>query len=100
MTISANQFVVVIVLGGAVLALWTVARFPALGPTTPWGALAHFALASVLGSMFLDRAPEVLLHLPLPRAPLIAVIVGALTPMVYLLMSLAWFIRSIQRLVG
>ena len=43
---STNSFLfIVLPVGGAVLALWTIARFPRFGPTTLAGATAHLLLA-------------------------------------------------------
>lgn len=102
MELSAQEFTLVIILGGAMLALWIVARFPKVGPSTLWTAAAHVAVAFVAGTQFLHAAPGVLRSLPFPDPTpvLFAIVVGTLPAVIYLFTSLAWLIRNIQRLVG
>ena len=99
MQVSAHVFTLAVLLAGALLALWVVARFPKTGPSNPLISFLNVGVALVVGSMFMGRAPDFLRSLPLPDSVLVAIILGTLPPLVYLFTSLAWFVRSIQRLM-
>src|SRR5947209_4579387 len=50
MTVSTSSFLFIVMpVGGALLALWTIARFPRFGPSTISGAMAHLLLALATG---------------------------------------------------
>ena len=99
MEVSAHVFTLAVMLAGALLALWVVARFPKSGPSSPWASFLNVGIALLVGSVFIQRAPDFLRSLPLPDSVLVAIIAGTLPPLVYLFTSLAWFVRSVQRLM-
>ncbi len=100
MEISPQEFALAIMIGGALLALWFLVRFPNVGPSRLWIAAGHVVLAFTLGRAFVEVVPDVFRGLPVPNALVLAIVLGTVPPATYLFLSLAWFLRNIQRLAG
>ena len=84
---------------GSLIALWLLARFPGFGPQRLSGATLHVLAALACGQL-VSPLMQFLSMLPAPEAPLVALLGGALPPLVYFLLSLGWLFRAIQRLVS
>jgi hypothetical protein len=100
MTLSPQEFVLVIMMGAALLALWFVIRFPNMTPTRLWIAAVHAVAALGIGPIVAENGPDLFSGLPLPRALVIAVVLGMLPPATYICLSLAWLIQNCQRLIA
>ena len=100
MIVSPGEFELSIVFGGAVIALWIATRFPDFGPTGVWSALLHIVAAYVVASVFLRLAPGFLVGAVPQAAAGAALTFAVLPPVVYLWTTIAWFIRTVQRLSG
>lgn len=88
-----------LVLGAATLTLWLLARFPAVGPHTLGGAAGNVLAAFALGHL-VGPAVRVVAEWPVPEPNVVALLVAALPPLVYLFLALAWFFRVLGRLVS
>ena len=97
MEISPQGFVLVIMMGAALLALWLVIRFPGLTPARLWVAALHAVLALGIGPTVAEHAPDLFAGLPLPNALVVAVVLGMLPPATYIWLSLAWLVQNCQR---
>jgi hypothetical protein len=97
MEISPQGFLLVIMIGAALLALWFVVRFPNATPARLWVAALHAVAALAIGPIVVDNAPDLFSGLPLPRALVIAVVLGMLPPATYICLSMAWLIQNFQR---
>jgi hypothetical protein len=97
MQISPQGYVLVIMTGAALLALWFVVRFPRLTPAKLWVAALHSVCALALGPIIVNNGPDLFTGLPLPNAILIAVVLGMLPPATYICLSFAWLIQNLQR---
>jgi hypothetical protein len=91
--------VVALLVAGSALAVWLLVRFPGFGPRTLRGATLHLAAATACGYV-VSPAMQLVVMLPVPETRLLALLVGAFPPLVYLLLSIGWLFRAIQRLVG
>jgi hypothetical protein len=100
MEISPQGFVLVIMIGAALLALWFVMRFPSLTPKTLWVAALHVVVALGIGPIVVDFGPDLFRGLPLPNGLVIAVVLGMLPPATYICLSMAWLIQNFQRLIS
>jgi hypothetical protein len=99
MVISPHGFLLAIMIGAALLALWFVVRFPSVAPAKIWIAALHVVAAFTIGPIVVDHGPDLFSGLPLPRGLVIAVILGLLPPATYIFLSLAWLIQHFQRLL-
>jgi len=99
MLITIDQFMTVFLVGAAVLALWVVARWPGFGPSSLVASAAHVIAALVGGTILAGYTISALGSLPVPAKFELSVLVGALPICVYLCLTLAWFTRSIQRML-
>jgi hypothetical protein len=97
--ISPQGFVLVIMVGAALLALWFVVRFPSVTPAKIWVAALHVIAALAIGPIAVDVGPDLFSGLPLPRGLVIAVVLGMLPPATYIFLSLAWLIQHFQRML-
>ena len=96
---SLGAFIVVLTLAAAALALWTVVRFPRLGPETLAGAMAQVAVALVSGWLLVPVGMKSALALPPPGGALLAVFLFALPSLVYLFLAALWAMRVLQQLL-
>jgi flagellar biogenesis protein FliO len=99
MQISPQEYLLVLMVGAAVLALWLVVRFPRVAPARMWVAALHVVAAFAVGPVIVDHAPDLFSGLPLPRGLVIAVVLGMLPPAIYIFLSLAWLIQHFQRVL-
>jgi hypothetical protein len=99
MQISPQEYLLVLIVGAAVLALWFVVRFPNAAPARIWVAALHVVAAFAIGPIVVDRAPDLFSGLPLPRGLVLAVVLGMLPPATYIFLSLAWLIQHFQRML-
>lgn len=81
------------------LALWFALRFPRLGPKSVPVALLNVAVAYFGGLLALGPLVGFWHSLSLPGAIAFTVVGGALPPLVYLFLTIAWLLRSIQGLL-
>jgi hypothetical protein len=100
MQISPQEYVLVLMVGAALLALWVVVRFPKLTPATLWLAGLHAVAALALGRVAVHFAPGLFGGLPLPNGLVVAAVFGILPPATYICVSLAWLIQNFQRLIA
>lgn len=99
MMFSARTLELAIVVGGAVLALWVVVRFPQSGPATPSGALLQIVAAYLTMWALLQALPLTAAVVPRPALST-AVVFVTLPPLVYLFTTIAWFVRNVQRIIN
>jgi hypothetical protein len=99
MTISPQTFNLILGIGAALLALWTIVRFPVFGPSSVPGAIGHVALAHFAGLAIAGALIPFFGGLPVPGSIALAVIGGALPPLVYIFVSIGWLFRNIQGLL-
>src|SRR5438093_522934 len=97
MVISPQGFLLVIMIGAALLALWFVVQFPSLTPARLWVAALHAVAALAIGPIVVDNGPDLFSGLPVPRGLVIAVVLGMLPPATYICLSMAWLIQHFQR---
>ncbi len=101
MEISPQGFVLVIMIGAALLALWFVIRFPGATPARVWIAALHVVAALAIGPIVVDVGPDLFRGLlPVPNGLVIAIVLGMLPPATYICLSLAWLIQNFQRLIA
>ena len=96
---SGNQLALAYLMGGAVLGLWAVVRFPGSGPRTLRGALVAFFLAGASLS-FVPPLLAVAIHhggRPGALAGLLVIVLPAATAVCW---TLASFIRLVCGLSG
>jgi hypothetical protein len=78
----------VLLLGAALLALWTFTRFPRLEPKT-WGVLGAHLVVSNAAVLAIPTALRLL--------PLDVAIIGAILPVLtYVLLAALWMMRMLQ----
>jgi hypothetical protein len=99
MDLAGDPLVFALTAAGSVIALWLLLRFPGFGPRGLSAAMLHVLAALVCGQL-VSPWMQFLSTLPAPQAPLVALLGGALPPLVYFLVSLAWLVRAIQRIVS
>ena len=93
---SVNEFLVVLTVGAAALALWINFRFPSLAPEGIWMAVLHVGAAILAGQVLLPGLLEVMPEAnPVVRALLTTFVLG-LPALVYALLASIWVIRIAQ----
>jgi hypothetical protein len=97
--VSLGAFIIVLTLGAAALAVWTVVRFPDLGPSTLAGALIQVALALGAGTFVVPPGMQSALALDPPTGPLLAVFVFVLPSLAYLFLASLWALRVLQQMI-
>lgn len=97
--VSLGAFIIVLTLGAAALALWTVVRFPGLGPTTLGGALLQVAIALAAGWVLVPAGMKSALAFDPPAGPLLAIFVFALPSLGYLFLASLWAMRVLQQMM-
>jgi hypothetical protein len=94
--VSANALLAFVLVGAAVLALWTDARFPGAWPKR-WGIVLVHLLASLAA---LHAAPSLMRFVPgvsESAGPATAALLGLFLPaLVYTFVSAIWVIRTAQ----
>jgi type III secretory pathway component EscR len=88
-----GSFLIVLAIGGALLAFWTAIRFPGIAPRTPLGTLLHLAAAAILA---ITAAPFLTLGVT-AIGPVAATICIALPALVYVFLSGAWLLMWARR---
>ena len=88
---TAGQFLTVLTLGTAVLALWTYVRWPGAAPATFKGAIIRMLIALLLMQVGVGA-----LHAGIEAAPSVGVlvVVGAVVPVLtYAFLASIWFMK-------
>ena len=99
MTLSPHTFLYILTIAAALLALWVLARFPARGPKSVPMAIANLVAAYFVGLAAVNPLMNTLGDIPIPGAVALAIVGGGLPPLLYLLTSTAWLLRSVQSLL-
>jgi hypothetical protein len=94
--VSLSAFIIFLTLGAAALALWTVVRFPKLGPASLGGALVQVMIAMAAGWLVVPAGMKSALVLDPPVGPLVAVFAFALPSLGYLFLATLWAMRVLQ----
>jgi hypothetical protein len=97
--VSLGVFIIVLTLGAAALALWTVVRFPKLGPETLGGALLQVAVALVAGAFLVPVGMRSALTFDPPTGPMLAVFAFVLPGLAYLFLTTLWAMRVLQQML-
>jgi hypothetical protein len=97
MAMSVHTYSIILGAGGAALALWTVVRFPDLGPTRIAVSAVNVVVAYLGGLWLASVLIPFFAGFPVVGGSLaLAAIGGALPVIVYLFVSVAWLIRCLQ----
>jgi hypothetical protein len=80
----------------AVVAAWTVVRFPRLRPKSLAVSCLHAAVAYLGGLTAAGYLMRFIFALSFPGAFELAVILGGFVPLVYFFVSVVWLIRSLH----
>jgi len=97
--VSLGAFIIVLTLGAAALALWTVVRFPKLGPETLGGALLQVAVAMIAGAFLIPAGMKSALAIDPPTGPMLAVFAFVLPGLSYLFLATLWAMRVLQQML-
>jgi hypothetical protein len=94
---SFAAFLLFLAMGAALLAAWTIGRFPDRSPNHPRQVLIHFTISLAL----VWAAPNVVRPFAAggPAAALAAVFLLLLPPLVYACLSAAWVLRLIHKAI-
>jgi hypothetical protein len=98
--VTLGVFIVLFTLGAAALALWTMARFPRIGPDTLFGAFLQVMIALAAGWLLVPVGMRSLLTLSTPTGPLLATFLFALPGLTYLFLASLWAMRVLQKLLS
>jgi hypothetical protein len=96
MNMTVHTYGFVLGAGGALIALWTVSRFPRVGPTNIAVSAVNVVVAYLGGLALSSVLTAFFGRLAVPGSFELAVIGGALPTIVYLFVSIAWLIRCLQ----
>ena len=96
---SLSAFIAVLTVAAAVLALWTVVRFPRLGPESLSGALLQVGLSLAAGWVLVPPGIQSALAFRAPIGPLLAVFVFALPSLGYIFLASLWAMRVLQQMM-
>src|SRR5918912_185921 len=96
MALSGDALTFALTAAGSAIAFWVLVRFPRAGPQSVTRAALHVGAALACGQL-VRPAIDFLAMLPGAGDPLLALLAGALPPLVYFLLSLGWLMRAIQR---
>ncbi|MGH3001346.1 MAG: hypothetical protein ACRDM1_01525 [Gaiellaceae bacterium] len=80
----------------ALVAAWTVMRFPQLRPTSLAVSGLHVAVAWLGGLTAAGYLMRFIFALSFPGAFELAVILGGLVPLVYFFVSVVWLVRNLN----
>jgi hypothetical protein len=98
--VNLGVFIIVLTLGAAALALWTLVRFPKLGPETLFGALIQVALAMAAGAFVVPAGMRSALAFEPPTGPMLAVFAFVLPGLSYLFLATLWAMRVLQQMMS
>jgi hypothetical protein len=91
--LSPETFTLMLVCGGAAIALWIIARYTNFGPHTIKGAVLHVAAAIVLLKIVLPPLIDAAGAISIPGAMYLQVFGVALPLLVYAFLSGGWVTR-------
>ena len=97
---NLGVFIILLTLGAAALALWTVVRFPKLGPETLFGALIQVALAMAAGAFVVPVGMRSALAYDPPTGPMLAIFAVVLPGLAYLFLTTLWAMRVLQQMLS
>jgi hypothetical protein len=97
--VSLGAFIIVLTLGAAALALWTVVRFPNLGPETLFGALLQVGIALAAGAFLVPAGMNSALAFEPPTGPMLAIFAVVLPGLSYLFLTTLWAMRVLQQML-
>jgi hypothetical protein len=98
--VSLGVFIIVLTLGAAALALWTVLRFPKLGPETLGGALLQVCVALAAGAFLVPAGMRSALSFDPPTGPMLAIFAVVLPGLSYLFLATLWAMRVLQQMLS
>lgn len=90
---SSSTFLLALSLGAAALALWIYVCLPKLGPATLTRALAHAAVALLMGALLKPVLAGIAAS-DLPLAVFLAIFGVALPALTYMFVAGAWLLRA------
>jgi hypothetical protein len=91
--VSVETFLVMLCVGGALLALWVDARFPGLAPTGIWQAALRVLLALAVAHLV---TPALVLAIGNGVSPGAALMTLVLPALVLFFLSMLWIMRALQ----
>ncbi len=91
---SIHTFVVALVCGAALLALWIIARYTNFGPHSVVGALVHVIAAVLLLTLVLAPALAAIRSSGIPAAAYVQLFGVALPLFTYVFLSGGWVTRA------
>ena len=94
MGLSGDSLVFALTVAGSAVALWFLIRFPGFGPRTIGSATLHLVAALACGYA-IRPSMQFVAMLPVPETQLLALLLGALPPLVYLLLAIGWLFRAL-----
>jgi hypothetical protein len=97
--ISADLYVLILLVGSALLAGWTLARFERIGPRTLRGALLAKCAALVLLAG-LPSVIELVTVTGVPERRFVVIFALGLPAFTYLFLTAGWFARVVLRRFG
>jgi len=90
---SVEAFLLVLCVGGALLALWVDARFPGLAPADVWRAALRLLLALAVAHLV---TPLLVLAISNGMAPGTALMTLVLPALVLFFLAMLWMMRALQ----
>jgi len=99
MTFSTTTTTVLFTIGAALLALWTVARFPDRGPRGIARTFVHVVIAFAIAA-FVPPAIQLANGLAGTSRMLVATLLIVLPAMLYMFLATLWLFRALQERVG
>lgn len=99
MTFSATTTTILFTCGAAVLAIWTIARFPNRGPRGIGWSFLHVVAAFALASL-VPRAIELVTGVAGGSAILVATLLVILPALLYMFLATLWLFRALQDMAG
>ena len=96
---SDATFLIALLAGASLLALWTFVRLPRLAPAGTRGILAHLVIAGIGANVGLPAALGMIA--PIESRPAALAVVGvALPALSYLLLASLWLLQLGRQLLG
>jgi hypothetical protein len=99
MTFSASTTTILFTIGAALLATWTVARFPQRGPRGIGRAFVHVVIAFTLAA-FVPSGIALADHLGWMNQILVATLFMVLPALLYMFLATLWLFRALQEVAG
>jgi hypothetical protein len=94
--VSVGVFLVLVVLGGAAVAVWINTRFPKLAPGELRRAMIHVGVSLVVAQLVVPLLMKSVVALGTPMAILFAIFGIAFPALTYCLLSSLWIIKACQ----